>query len=122
MTQIAYEIKDENGVTEKDRNLEQTHAIPLGTLVEVVVGDVIEYGCRLFVVAHARDYDGTPLYGLSFNPNACKEYEQVTSEWTTYQNKDVKVFDDLYKTVLSRIQGSITTGFSETSLVVIKLS
>lgn len=54
------------------------HEIPLGTLVEV---EVEEYGttsaggeinlkgaCKLFVVAHVRDCDGTPCYSLCDMP------------------------------------------------------
>lgn len=58
------ELKDPNdpeGRSYKEINLATPHNIPIGTLVE------LESGARLFVVHHARDCDGTPLYCLSFD-------------------------------------------------------
>jgi hypothetical protein len=76
------DIVEENGKTIRQNNLERTHQIPLGTLVQIV-SDYPEYededyynGCVLFVVNHSRDCDGTPLYDLSFNKYAQKEYEK----------------------------------------------
>lgn len=51
----------ESGKTYREENEAKQHNVPLGTLVEV------EDGLRLFVVAHERDCDGTPLYALSFD-------------------------------------------------------
>jgi hypothetical protein len=49
---------EENGKTIKQNNMERTHGITVGSLVET------EEGLRLFVVLCGRDCDGTPLYWL----------------------------------------------------------
>lgn len=51
--------EDPDGRTYREVNLEKIPGIPVGTLVEVK-----RSGVRLFVVAHRRDCDGTPLYCL----------------------------------------------------------
>ena len=55
------------GKTYREINLEKKHNIPLGSLVETSIYEN-EYasGMRLWVVSHDRDFDDTPLYGLSF--------------------------------------------------------
>lgn len=57
------DIPDEDGRTPRQKNLEKTHNIPIGALVET------DEGLRLWVVSHDRDCDGTPLYSLSFDKN-----------------------------------------------------
>lgn len=52
---------DPYGRTYRQINLEKTHNIPIGTLVEM------NNGVRLFVAKHTRDCDETPLYSLGFN-------------------------------------------------------
>lgn len=60
-----------NGKTIKENNLLMKHAIPIGTLVEVQWDEWFGDGAcwkvhaRLWVVAHTRDCDGSPLYSLS---------------------------------------------------------
>ena len=49
---------DQQGRSYRQVNAEKTHAVPIGTLVE------LETGVRLFVVLHTRDCDQTPLYSL----------------------------------------------------------
>jgi hypothetical protein len=49
---------DPQGRSYRQVNAARTHAIPLGTLVE------IESGERLYVKWHGRDCDQTPLYSL----------------------------------------------------------
>lgn len=57
----------ESGKTYREINQEKKHNIPLGSLVETsIVGNEYTSGMRLWVVLHDRDFDGTPLYGLSF--------------------------------------------------------
>lgn len=46
--------------TYRQVNAARTHAIPVGTLVE------LEDGVRLWVVHHDRDCDMTPLYYMSY--------------------------------------------------------
>lgn len=110
--QVVYEIKDENGVTDKERNLKQHHTIPLGALVEVVGESLDEHGCRLFVVNHSRDCDGTPLYDLSFNPNVMTYINELKAE--------VAMGTDgfgLGANLISQYNMQITKHFSAESLV-----
>ena len=64
-------VNPETGKTHKEENLERRHNIPLGTLVEVKFDNWFGDGAcwkvhaRLWVVAHTRDCDGTPLYSIS---------------------------------------------------------
>jgi hypothetical protein len=51
-------IIEKNGKTIYENNMDKKHKFPIGSLVEY------EDGMRLFVKAHTRDCDGTPLYSL----------------------------------------------------------
>lgn len=69
---ILYEqVNPQTGKTFKQENLEIQHNIPIGALVEVKFdqwygdGACMKVHARLWVVAHTRDCDGTPLYSLS---------------------------------------------------------
>ena len=114
MCEIAYEVKNADGVTEKELNLKKTHKFPIGSLVEVAVYYLDEYGCRLFVVEHSRDCDGSPLYDLSFNRNAQREYRSAKAESETYYADILNTYD------VHRINGSITRHFGEECLVLIR--
>jgi hypothetical protein len=62
---------DPLGRTYRQVNADKKHAIPIGTLVELV-NDNTDFdedykGVRLYVVHHSRDCDQTPLYCLSAN-------------------------------------------------------
>lgn len=65
------DIIEENGRSIRENNLELTHTIPVGTLVEVTAhvdmanGTKLRGVCHMYVWAHTRDCDGTPLYSLS---------------------------------------------------------
>lgn len=67
---MVHDIVEDNGKTIRENNLEKRHAIPVGTLVEVKYdewhgdGACTKVRARLWVVHHARDCDGTPLYVL----------------------------------------------------------
>ncbi len=73
MTQVVmiHNIVEGNGKTIKENNLAKTHNIPIGSLVEAQWDEWFSEGAcwkvhaRLWVVAHNRDCDGTPLYSLS---------------------------------------------------------
>lgn len=69
--EVAYNIQDENGESQKDRNLKKNHGVELGALVE------LESGVRLFVVNHSRDCDGTPLYDLYLNLDIVDDVNEV---------------------------------------------
>jgi len=73
------DLVEQNGKTIRENNLARTHKIPLGTIVEVEMElystsceERIEVDlrgkCRLYVVGHLRDCDGTPLYAVSDIP------------------------------------------------------
>lgn len=53
---------DPSGRSYRQVNAEKKHAIPIGALVEVA-----DTGERLYVMAHHRDCDQTPLYGLTMH-------------------------------------------------------
>lgn len=67
---LVHNLALDDGRTIKERNLEATHSIPLGALVEVKFDEWLGNGAcwkvhaRLFVVRHYRDCDGMPLYAL----------------------------------------------------------
>ena len=81
MKNIADITNPKTGKTYREENEAKMHNIPLGTLVEVVLdaddSAIASNGLRLFVVAHERDCDGTPLYALSFD-----------KDWTPYMYGD----------------------------------
>ncbi len=67
---ILHDMVESNGKTIKENNLAIKHKIPIGSLVEVKFDEWFGDGAcwkvqaRLFVDAHTRDCDGTPLYTL----------------------------------------------------------
>lgn len=68
---IADLVDQTTGKTHREMNNEKRHAIPIGALVEVKfdtwfgLGACWKVHARLWVVAHRRDCDGTPLYSIS---------------------------------------------------------
>ena len=64
MMKNVADIVEKNGKTVRENNLSEKHKIPLGTLVEVDIGQSSHKGVRLYVCAHNRDCDGSPLYTL----------------------------------------------------------
>ena len=67
---MIHDLVEENGKTIRENKLEIQHKIPIGVLVEVKYDDWYGDGAcqrvhaRLWVIEHARDCDGTPLYVL----------------------------------------------------------
>lgn len=104
---LVSHIVGEDGLSEKERNLKRTHSIPLYSLVEVT-NCTEQNGLRLFVQAHNRDCDGTPLYSLTFDP------EIIGAD---LENKDPSF---LGRIMHSRTLGSIMSGLSEECLTVIE--
>ena len=80
------------GKTYREENLEKTHNIPIGALVEVEIDDDYldepKHGLRLFVVSHDRDCDGSPLYSLSFNKNWKEKSSQYIPKIAYRMQKD----------------------------------
>ncbi len=62
---VADLVNPETGKTWRQENMEQTHKIPIGSLVEIHGEYLDNAGARLWVVEHSRDCDGTPLYTLA---------------------------------------------------------
>ena len=66
------DIVEGNGKTIRENNMCIKHNIPIGTLVELKWdkwhhgGACEKIHARLWVVKHARDCDGSPLYNLSY--------------------------------------------------------
>jgi hypothetical protein len=63
------DLNDSMGRSYREVNHEKKHRIKIGTLVE------LEDGVRLWVVAHMRDCDQTPLYELSADKNDLIQYD-----------------------------------------------
>jgi hypothetical protein len=65
---------EKNGKTVRENNLARQHSIPLGALVDFEYEEYFGNGAgvagraRMYVVDHARDCDGTPLYWLASAP------------------------------------------------------
>jgi len=86
---------DPQGRSYKQVNAEKTHAIPIGSLVE------LPEGVRLFVASHERDCDQTPLYWLT------PDYDDFVREREGWANpKWIGGYSD---TSLVVIRGPLTT-------------
>lgn len=112
------DVVEENGLTIRENNMRSHHSIAIGTLVEVNCDYIEEHGVRLFVCSHDRDCDGTPLYGLSFNKNAGKEVEKIENDLKKLDRSTDEYAFTFW--ALRKVEGSITSGFSEESLVIVK--
>ena len=123
---MVYNLKDKDGKTLKEKNLERKHNIPLKALVEIHEEDYCGAedeedcnGLRLFVVQHSRDCDGTPLYSLSF--------DKVVGDKLVGIDNDIacegKWSEDyqILNWCRQRYLGALLTGFPEECLKVIKL-
>ncbi len=122
VSDFAHDVVESNGKTVRQNNLTIGHEIPMGALVEITTDCPIgqfssEYkGVRLFVVGHKRDCDGTPLYSLSFDPNAHKEL--ADAQKTFDDNTDSK-FISVFGMRLGEAAGSVSNGWGPESLIVI---
>lgn len=114
------DIVEENGKTIRQNNLEKTHDIPIGTLVEVKFdewhgdGACEKVHARLWVVSHDRDCDGTPLYSLSkykdlMFVNGSLKYRGEDGWW-------------IKEEVVLRIANDWHTGYSRESLTPIEVT
>ena len=121
---------EENGLTVKENNQKKIHNIPIGTLVEIIYDDGCDeeenptFGCRLFVVAHHYDCDGTPLYELSFNKNAENDRIRAEKDIKEAQRNAHRSSHDMYmfelvKMSLNLYKGSILSGYSEDTIKVV---
>lgn len=117
-TIFVADVVENNGLTIRENNMKTEHKIPLGSLVEVNIPYIEEHGVRLFVVSHERDCDGTPLYTLSFDKEAGDNLKSLKQELEMLSpgSEDYNITRYCY----NRAVGSVTGGFSEDSLIVIK--
>lgn len=75
---LAMNEKNNNGLTIRENNLQQTHGIPLFSMVRI--NGVSGYeNATMFVVSHSRDCDGTPLYDLAKTRNSTPK-----EKWDTH--------------------------------------
>lgn len=119
------DVVETNGKTWKENNLAKEHDIALGTLVEITYKSEYEdeeeskYGLRLFVVNHSRDCDGTPLYDMSFDKNAYKEFKQTEEKIKDNEFSD-KMEETLVRWMHQRVSGSILRHYGRESLKVVE--
>ena len=116
---MVSDIREANGKTIRENNLEKEHQIPVGALVEITYEDYADEedpvnGLRLYVVNHSRDCDGTPLYDLSFKLTAQKEYEDIE------RRKDELRQCGLYPLLHGQACGAMMRHYSFDSLKVIR--
>ena len=93
------------------------HSIPLGSLVEInYPDDMVYHGLRLFVVEHTSDFDGTPLYSMSFDLEAVTKRNEAGMGKESSSPFDQRISGVLY----NMARGSICDGWAEESLIVIR--
>ncbi|TLX16393.1 hypothetical protein [Rhizobium sp. MHM7A] len=116
------DLVEANGKTVRENNQGIPHELPLGALVEITtdcpIGEFgsVYKGVRLFVVAHDRDCDGSPLYSLSFDQNVFREIEGAQ---TTFDDNRESKFHSLFAMSLGKAKGSISDGWGSDSLLLI---
>jgi hypothetical protein len=101
-------IREANGKTIKQNNMEKIHNIPIGALVEVKYdkwlydGACMKIHARLWVIEHGRDCDGTPLYSLA--------------------NRPLDKWEDTFIPIVRDYFYGVEHGFSEESLKIIEVT
>ena len=94
--------------TVRENNLDKTHDIPFGTLVEIDCESDDEHGCRMFVVEHQRDCDGSVMYGLSHNKNIVTDLLELQL-----------ALPNIHAAYFGGTRHAISSGWGEESLIVI---
>lgn len=121
------DIKEKNGKTIRENNLEKLHNIPIGSLVEIKYhkwgkdGSCQKVEARLWVVKHTRDCDGTPLYCLCLDP--IHKEEGMENIYVVYRGVlsdggDFWVKNDISINMIKNVIG----GYTEDSLTVIEVT
>lgn len=117
----AADIVEANGKTIRQNNMEKTHKIPVGTLVEVKYdtwhsgGACEKVHARLWVVSHDRDCDGTPLYTLSPHQKPIFEGADIV---VPHEGKRMV----LNKQVSQSILNEVVSGMAEEQLTPVELT
>lgn len=112
--QFVGDIVEENGKTVKENNLEKVHKFPHGMLVE------LESGERLYVCDHARDCDGTPLYGLCMLEDLVAYGTENGSIKESPYEVDPAILEEHFSNLQFRVLTSYNGGWGEESLKAIK--
>lgn len=108
---IAFsDILEENGKTIKENNMAKPHNIPLGSTVEFLAENGKDL-LRLYVVSHTNDFDGTPLYQLSYN----KDIGEFLAQELKRNNSEMS---EIYL----ETKGMILGDYSEDALKVVSCS
>lgn len=129
-------VVEPNGKTILENNLQRTHNIPLGALVEVKFdswhgdGACSKTHARLWVVRRGRDCDGTPLYWLSHERNSLQFSDETKDEATSgydgmleyyFGDHAIKRYPKLFELLTKRLH-AWQGGFSEECLTVIEVT
>lgn len=117
-------IVEANGKTIKENNMEVTHNIPIGALVEYKLerwygeGSCAVIHARKYVVAYSRDCDGTPLYHVGTAPISTwmEEMDIDPSLVFTYNPDNGRLFD------LARSIYKLDINLSEEMLTVVEIT
>lgn len=96
-------VNKKTGKTYREENMELTHNIPIGALVEIKFSDWFGHGAcwkvhaRMWVVRHDRDCDGTPLYSISRwnDPHFAEQVNAIYSGFDEEMLKVVKITSKL---------------------------
>jgi hypothetical protein len=119
---ILHNLVEKNGKTIKENNMGKKHNIPIGTLVEIEDNEYFEGGAyrkgtaRLFVIAHTRDCDGTPLYSLCGKRVDLMEDEIRVA--MKLNNEFCLLKEDLSKNMIFNVQG----GYVENDFKIVKIT
>jgi len=119
----AADVLEANGKTIRENNNETTHAIPLGTLVEINSPCLSDCGLRLYVHSHIRDCDGTPLYTLTHRYDLVGQPVGAAYIRSLAENSEDKALSEKALTgfIANQREGATTGGYPESMLTVIRL-
>ena len=122
------DIVEENGKTIRQNNMELTHDLPIGTLVDVKYetwfgkGACDKVQARLWIVSHDRDCDGTPLYSLSQHKNFIYEGAKIVLPlgfWgKDFEEQETVLREDITRNMLNNIK----SGFARESLTPVPIT
>jgi hypothetical protein len=107
---IADIVDKETGKTFRQLNMEKTHKVSVGALVEVCYE--VEDGCsppanqgiRLHVIECIRDCDGTPLYVLGLAGKTWYDPVFVHNGFSGFSEDNLKVIKEPTEEILQEIE------------------
>lgn len=102
------DLKDkETGRTFRQLNMEKTHKIPVGALVEITYDSErlgFKNGLRLHVINHSRDCDGTPLYVIGVAGTTWLDGPFVRNGFPGYSEDSIKLIENPTPEILKVIE------------------